>query len=98
MKINEVGISAKAIDPRPEVQTPSAAVSAAVSTTNAASSADATAFVLSPEIRRWLNLLRDQPEVRAEAIQRAAEKLAKGHYNRPEIAEQLAEALLNAID
>ncbi|MBX9677997.1 MAG: hypothetical protein K2X38_04475 [Gemmataceae bacterium] len=98
MQINEVGLSSKAIDPRPDVQTASANTNAAANAGNTPAAAQVTAFVLSPEIRRWLNMLRDQPEVRADAIKKAAEKLAQGLYNRPEVAGQLADAMLNAID
>jgi hypothetical protein len=101
MHINEVGLSAKGLDPRPEVQSASAQASAGTNAAGAANTpaaAQVTAFVLSPEIRRWLNALRDQPEVRADAIKKAAEKLAKGLYNRPEVASELADAMLKAID
>lgn len=56
----------------------------------------ASGYLPSAELRRLLQLVRDDPEVRPERLRQVAEKLAQGHYATPESASRTAEAILDA--
>lgn len=100
--INEVKAATGAVDPRSDVQgsSPSGGASAATATSAGllAAPSDASTFVLSPEVRRWIAIVQEQPEIRPDAVKNAAAKLAKGAYSGSDAADQVAEALLQAID
>ncbi|MBI3407991.1 MAG: flagellar biosynthesis anti-sigma factor FlgM [Planctomycetes bacterium] len=54
------------------------------------------AHVPSQELQRWLALVREQPEVRAELVALVTRKLAEGFYETSSSAQQTAEAILNS--
>jgi hypothetical protein len=74
--------------------TPDAAKSAAAGATPPGVSA----HVPSAELLDLLDQVRQTPEVRKEALQRVADKLASGAYLTREAALQTAQALRNAAD
>jgi DNA-directed RNA polymerase sigma subunit (sigma70/sigma32) len=58
----------------------------------------ASQHVPSPELLRYLDQLRDTPEVRPQELARVAARLQQGHYSTAEAAQQTAEAILKAAE
>ena len=61
-------------------------------------SGGASSHTPSPELVQLVNLVGKVPEVREEAVQRAAGRAASGYYLTPEAAAQTADAILRVAE
>jgi hypothetical protein len=94
MHIDNTYLTNRSLGP---TEQPAAAPDAAKAAAGAAP-ADVSAHVPSPELLDLLDQLRQTPEVRKEAMQRVAEKLASGAYLTRQAALQTAAAIRQAAD
>jgi hypothetical protein len=58
----------------------------------------ASGYSPSAELLHLTAAAKQQPEVRADVVRNVALRLGQGHYSTPAIANQTADAILNAID
>ena len=56
------------------------------------------AHSLSPELTRLIQLVGQEPEVRADVVKTVQDRLAQGIYLLPASAQQTAQAILQAKD
>jgi hypothetical protein len=52
----------------------------------------------SPELRRYLALLRQTPQTRTNLVEQVAQRLASGHYLTAEAAYQTADAMVKSAE
>jgi hypothetical protein len=50
------------------------------------------------ELSRWIALAKEEPEIRADVVERVAGLLVAGGYFTPESAAKTAAAILNAME
>jgi hypothetical protein len=60
--------------------------------------ADASLHTPAPELVHFLSLARQSPQIRSDAVQRAAERVAAGDYLTPAAAHQTAQAIVDSPD
>lgn len=58
--------------------------------------AEASTHVSSPERQRLLHSVQQVPDVRADRVRQAAERVAGGYYNTPQAIEKTAAAILKS--
>jgi hypothetical protein len=95
MKITNHGVTNPLVGPKPKVE------DAAVVPGDAAAqglAATDEGYTPSAELRQLLDLVAQEPEVRADRIQQVQQRLAQGHYETPVSTEETAAAILTALD
>jgi hypothetical protein len=60
--------------------------------------ADAALHTPSPELRQWTAQAGQEPEIRAQAVAHASQRLAEGGYLTDQTAEQTAHAMLTSLE
>jgi hypothetical protein len=93
MHIDNTYLTNRSLSP---TEQPAAAPDAAKAAAAGTTPSDVSAHVPSPELLDLLDQVRQTPEVRKEALQRVADKLASGAYLTRQAALQTAEAIRQA--
>jgi hypothetical protein len=95
MKITNPGVANTSLPSQQQIDGAAAAAGdpSAPSVTTAAH-----AYTPSSELVHLINLVRQQPEVREERVQAAAQRLQEGYYQTQASAEHTATALLTPLD
>jgi hypothetical protein len=93
MKINHLGVANTSLPSPLQVEEAGAGDS-----TIQGAAAGAEGYVPSTALVQLLHLVRQQPEVRAERVQAATERLGQGYYHTQASAENTAAARLNTLD
>jgi DNA-binding transcriptional regulator YdaS (Cro superfamily) len=57
---------------------------------------DASVHTPAPELAQWVSLVRQAPDTRADAIQKAAARVASGEYLTPSSAQKVAQAIMDS--
>ena len=95
MKITNHGISNVAMTTQPEV---TASTDAPRESAAATPTSSADAYSPSQEWVRMLDLVKQQPEVRADRVQQVMARLARGDYATAESIAKTADAILSSMD
>ncbi len=89
MKINNLGVPTPSLIPQSLVQASADGDQAAASV-----SADNPGYTPSSELQNLISLTRQEPEIRENLVQAAAQRLQEGYYHTPASIENTAAAML----
>jgi cell division protein FtsN len=95
MKITNNGVSQAAVNPAQSTPgaTPISRDAAPASVTS-----ESDAYTPSTEWLRLVDLVKQQPEVRADRVREVAQNLQSGAYSSADSAERTADAMLQGLD